>query len=260
MDFPFHAARDIIAFVLILVRVSAFLVLFPFFNSRIIPVYAKAGLALLFTVLLYPVVGHEFATPPAALWALGPSVAGEILIGFVLGLMVHVFFEAVRMMGQLVGFQTGFSIANVLDPMSGAQVSILSNLAYWMSMIFFLTLNGHHVMLGALRESFALIRFGAFHLDQTLFETVLEKAADIFVLALKIGAPAIAALLFAKVAFGLITKMIPQMNIMIVAFPVQIVVGLIFFGLSLGVLLHVSEAYVMDLAPLLGKTMGRIGG
>ena len=74
-------------------------------------------------------------------------------------------------------------------------------------------------------------------------------------IAIKIGAPAIAALLFTKVAFGLITKLIPQMNIMIVAFPVQIVVGLIFFGISLSVLLGSVEKYLGGLGPVLTNIM-----
>ena len=78
---------------------------------------------------------------------------------------------------------------------------------------------------------------------------------DMFVIAIKIGAPAIAALLFTKVAFGLITKFIPQMNIMIVAFPVQIVIGLLFFGISLNVLLGFMERYLQGLGPLLMDTM-----
>ena len=78
---------------------------------------------------------------------------------------------------------------------------------------------------------------------------------DMFAIAVKIGAPAIAALLFTNLAFGIIVKVIPQMNIMIVAFPVQITIGLIFYGVSLNVLLKFMEKYLKDLGPMLINTM-----
>ena len=182
-------------------------------------------------------------------------IISELLVGMILGLTVQVFFEAVSMMGQLVGFQTGFAIVNILDPQSGTQTSILSNMAYMVAMVLFLTLNGHYILLGAIRESFEIINVGSLSLNKRLFNVIMGVSAEMFVLAVKIGSPAIAALLLTKVLFGLITKLIPQMNIMIVAFPVQIVIGLIFFGISMIVLLMIMERYVGDLDLLLINTM-----
>jgi flagellar biosynthetic protein FliR len=81
-----------------------------------------------------------------------------------------------------------------------------------------------------------------------------------FVIALKIGAPAIGALLFTKVAFALVTKLIPQMNIMIVAFPIQIVIGLIFFGITLNIILRFVENYLGGMGVLLIDTMTGLKG
>lgn len=242
-------------FFLILIRVSVILFLFPFFSSRVIPVLTKAGLALIITVILYPVIDTALGAFPATLWGMTRMVLSELIVGMILGLLVQMFFEGVMIMGQTVGFQTGFAIANILDPQSGMQVSILSNMAYLVAMVLFLLLNGHHILLGAMRESFEIIGVGSLNLNKQIFERVIATSADMFVIAIKIGAPAIAALLFTMVAFGLITKLIPQMNIMIVAFPVQIVVGLVFFGVSLSVLLRSMEKYLGGLGPVLTNTM-----
>jgi flagellar biosynthetic protein FliR len=242
-------------FFLILTRVSVILFLFPFFSSRVIPVLTKAGLALIITVILYPVIHTLPGAFPASAWGMARMVLSELIVGMILGLLSQMFFEGVRIMGQLVGFQTGFAITNILDPQSGMQVSILSNMAYLVAMVLFLLLNGHHILLGAMRESFQIIEVGSLNLNRQIFQRVMASSADMFVIAIKIGAPAIAALLFTKVAFGLITKLIPQMNIMIVAFPVQIVVGLLFFGVSLSVLLGSMEKYLGSLGPLLTNTM-----
>ena len=242
-------------FFLILTRVSVILFLFPFFSSRVIPVLTKAGLALVITVILYPIIDSAPGAFPATAWGMARIVFSELIVGMILGLLIQMFFEGVRIMGQLVGFQTGFAITNILDPQSGQQVSILSNMAYLLAMVLFLLLNGHHILLGAMRESFQIIEVGSLNLNRQIFQRVMATSADMFVIAVKIGAPAIAALLFTKVAFGLITKLMPQMNIMIVAFPVQIIVGLVFFGVSLSVLLGSMEKYLGGLGPVLTNTM-----
>jgi flagellar biosynthetic protein FliR len=158
-------------------------------------------------------------------------------------------------MGQVVGFETGFAIANVFDPQSGAQISLLANFAFFVSMVLFLLFNGHHVLIQAVKESFELLPVGAMTLNPALVEKMLSVTSDMFVIALKIGAPAIAALLLTKVAFGLVTKLIPQMNIMIVAFPVQIVIGLFFFSFCMAVLRYFMETYVEQLGEFLVSVM-----
>ncbi|HUU40669.1 MAG TPA: flagellar biosynthetic protein FliR [Desulfatiglandales bacterium] len=243
-------------FFLILIRVSVILFLLPFFSSRVIPVLSKAGLCLIVAIVLFPVVHiSETVEFPDHLWEMIQLVITEFIIGMILGLIVEIFFEGVKMMGQLVGFQTGFAIVNILDPQSGTQVSILSNMAYFVAIALFLILNGHHIMLKAMRESFEIINVGSLNLNAKIFETFMRDVGEMFVIAVKIGAPAIAALIFTQAVFGLITKLIPQMNIMIVAFPVQIIIGLVFFGVCLNTLLRFTEVYISDLNSVLMNTM-----
>lgn len=247
------------AFLLILIRVGVILFMFPFFSSRIIPAFVKAGLVLVLTIILFPVVDREMLEFPDTLWGIAQLIIAEAIIGMILGLLVQFFFESVRIMGQLVGFQTGFAITNILDPQSGIQISIFSNMAYLMAMIMFIIMNGHHILIAAIQESFEIIHVGHFSLSGGMVQEMMDLSADMFVIAVKIGAPAIAALLFTQVAFGLITKLMPQMNIMIVAFPVQVVVGLLFFGISLYGLLVIMESYLGGLKPLLLGTMTLLG-
>jgi flagellar biosynthetic protein FliR len=252
LPISYHECKS---FFLILIRISVILFVFPFFNARVIPIFLKAGLALLVTIILFPVVDHTMLEFPSTLLGMAQLILAEMIIGMILGLLIQIFFEAVRMMGQLVGFQTGFAIANILDPQSGIQASIFANMAYLVAMVFFLLLDGHHILLAAIRESFDIINIGCLGLNGHLLQGMMDLSADMFAIAIKIGAPGIAALLFTKVAFGLITKLMPQMNIMIVAFPVQIVIGLLFFGMCIHVLLRAMERYLGTLEPLLLSTM-----
>jgi len=254
---PYH---DFASFFLIFIRVSVILFMFPFFSAQVIPVFSKAGLALMITLVLYPVTSIPEGKFPFTGWEMAHIILGELMIGMILGLMIQLFFEGIRMMGQLVGFQTGFAITNVLDPQSGIQISILANMAYLVAMVIFLLLNGHHIALKAIRDSFEVIHIGSFRIDQQVVLEIMRHTSDMFLIALKIGAPAICALLLTKVAFGLVTKLMPQMNIMIVAFPIQIIVGLLFFGITLGIIHRCMEGYLLGLGDLILNLMKRING
>ena len=255
MDILTISYQEYKAFFLVLIRVSAILVMFPFFSARVIPTLIKAGLALVITIVLFPVVNNQMVAFPGTLLGVAQLILAELIIGMTLGLMVQMFFEGVRIMGQMVGFQTGFAITNVIDPQSGVQVSIFANMAYFVAITLFLLLNGHHILLNAVRASFDIINVGSLGLNVGMLKKMINISGDMFVIAVKIGAPPIAALLFTSAAFGLIVKLIPQMNILIVAFPVKICVGLFFLGVSFNVLLGFMERYLEGLGPLLINTM-----
>ena len=247
-DTPF---QDFNHFLLIFIRVGIILFLLPFFNSRRIQVMSKVGMTFIIAILLYPVIDVRPSAMPANTMGIVQLIGGELVIGMILGLMVQVFFEGVKVMGEMVGFQTGLSIANIIDPQSGMQLSIFSNMAYLLAMILFLLLNGHHVLLNAIKGSFEIIQVGTLSLNPQFMQKMISHVGQMFVIGIKIGAPAIAALLFTKIVFGLITKFIPQMNIMIVAFPAQIAVGLLFFGISLRLVLLFVEKHVDSLEALM---------
>jgi flagellar biosynthetic protein FliR len=252
--------REVEVFLLILVRVGTVLFLFPFFSSRLIPLLCKAGLCILLAVLFFPVVDVKGAHLPSSVLGVSLLLVSELTVGLILGLLVEIFFEGVRMMGQLVGFQTGFSITNIIDPQNGIQVSVLSNLAYFVAVALFLAFDGHHLFLLALKESYEIIPVGGLSIKPAGLMDLIGKFGDMFVLSIKMGAPAVVGLLFMKAALGLVCKAIPQMNVMIVAFPVQIILGLFFFGVSLRVVLIIMERYLAGLTPLLMNTMAWMKG
>ncbi len=243
------------AFLLILIRVSIVLFLLPIFGSNIVQTRIKAGLAFFVAVILFSVMKPDVNLFPKNLLSGLNLVLSECIIGIIIGLMIRMFFTAAQLAGQLIGFQMGFAIINVLDPQTGTQASIIAQFGYWLAVLLFLLLNGHHLLLNGLKESFDIINVGSIGLSQGLFQTVIAAASRMFSLAIKIGAPAIAALLFVSAAFGICAKFTPQMNILIVAFPLKIVVGLIFFGLSLQIILRITKGYLGSFDTLLINIM-----
>lgn len=247
-------------FLLVFIRVSVVLFLFPIFGTQMFPTLAKAGFAGLLTLGLLPVVktaGYPF--PDSAIEA-GLLIGSEVIIGVILGMIIRMFFAAVQLAGQLISFQMGFAMINVLDPQTGSQVSILDQIGYWVVLLIFLLLNGHHLMISALADSFRIIDIGHIVLRTDIYRHVIDQSVAMFVLAVKIGAPGIVALLFVSAAFGLCAKFAPQMNILIAAFPVKIIVGLFFFGVTFQIILTATQTFVRYLLPQLLSMLRMLAG
>jgi flagellar biosynthetic protein FliR len=136
----------------------------------------------------------------------------------------------------------------------------MDQLAYWVCVLVFLMMNGHHVMFISLIDSFSVVPIGFFMLKKVMLGKMLSLGSDMFMSGIKIGAPIIAALLLTSTAFGLIARFSPQMNVMIVAFPLKIVVGLFFFGLLLETIIIYSREYIVGLKVLLMGFLYHAGG
>ena len=125
------------------------------------------------------------------------------------------------------------SIVNVIDPITSDQVTIIAQVKNIVATLIFLSVNAHHWFIQAIVSSFGVVPPMTFNFSPLLTQSILEQTNRMFIIALKIGAPLIAALLFTSVALGLIARTVPQVNIFIVGFPLKIAVGLIGLGLSL---------------------------
>jgi flagellar biosynthetic protein FliR len=247
------------SFILVLTRISIVLFMLPIFGTAMLPNLVKAGMALTISFALFTVVRPDPNLFPESLLSSLNLIVSEVIFGLVIGLTIRLFFAAIQLGGQLIGFQMGFAISNVLDPESGAQTPIVAHMGYWIAVLIFLLLNGHHILLKTLADSFSVVEVGSFGFRDGLFHKILDVSGDMFSIAIKFGAPTIAALLFTSAAFGIVAKLVPQMNILIVAFPLKIVVGLFFFGLSLRVLLYLVEQYVGGLGSMLKVMVGPMG-
>ena len=141
----------------------------------------------------------------------------------------------------------GLAMANIIDPATSEQVPLLAQLNNLIAVLIFLAINAHYWFLRALVESFRLVPPFSFHFSNSLMEQLISLAGNIFVIAVKVGAPVIAVLLFMSVAFGLAARTVPQMNIFFVAMPLKILVGLMFFVFSLPYIASFIELLFSDL-------------
>lgn len=218
---------------LIFLRISAVMLTLPVFDSRSIPILFKAGFSLAVSVLLLPLLNPSLPPLEGLSLAFGLGAVGEILMGAILGFSVKLLFAGVQLAGQLAGFQMGIGIANVFDPVTSAQVSVIGQFNNLLAMLIFLVINAHHVFLRAVADSFRLVPPLGFHYGAASAGTIIDLAGHMFVVAVQIGAPVIVALMLASVALGIMARTVPQMNVYFVAAPVNVIVGLMFIGFSL---------------------------
>lgn len=243
MNFPLFTPELVQSFILVLLRVSAMIVTIPVIGHRSVPVRIKACLSLIMAFLIFPFVSRQMPAISPDLFPLVMQMAGEVMIGLVIGFTARFVFTGIQFAGELIGIQMGFSIANVLDPMSDLRVSVVSEMQYLMAMLAFLAVNGHHIFISAMVDSYRLLAPLGFHFSGQLMQVILESSKDIFIVAVKASAPVIAVLLFTNLGLALVARTVPQINILIVGFPIQIAAGLIFLGLTMPILLRVVEQY-----------------
>jgi flagellar biosynthetic protein FliR len=191
------------------------------------------ALAFAVSLILFPMLDLNPVPPVSNIFTLGLGAVGEILLGLIIGLSVKLIFAGIQLAGQMVGYQMGLAIANVMDPAQSQQALLLAQFNNLMALLVFLTINAHYWFIRALTQSYRMIPPLNVHFSGSLMEYLVELSGKMFVISIQVGAPVIAALLVTSAAFGLMARMVPQMNVFIVAMPVKIGVGLLFIGLSL---------------------------
>ena len=220
-------------FFLVFIRVGAILMFMPVFDSKSIPLFFKVALAFATSMMLFPMLGLESLPVFGNVFLLGVRVIAEILIGLVIGFAIKLIFAGIQLAGQLAGYQMGMALANVMDPASSQQVPLLAQFTNLFGLLIFITINAHHWFIKALKHSFEIVPPLSASFSGSLMAQIIQMSGNVFVIGIQVGAPVIAAMLVTSVAFGLIARTVPQMNVFIVAIPLKIGVGLLFLGFSL---------------------------
>jgi len=220
-------------FFLVFLRVGAILMTIPVFESKSIPHLFKLALAFAVSLILFPMLDLNPVPLTGSIVSLGVGAAGEILLGLVIGFSIKLIFAGIQLAGQMAGYQMGFAIANVMDPDQSQQVLLLAQFNNLVALLIFLSINAHYWFIKALTYSFRMIPPLNVHFGGSLMEYLIDMSGKMFVISIQVGAPIIAALLVTSVAFGLMARTVPQMNVFIVAMPLKIGVGFLFLGFSL---------------------------
>jgi flagellar biosynthetic protein FliR len=242
MSLPFLSAEHVEAFILVFLRVGGIIVTIPVISDTSVPLQVKAALTILISLIIFPLVLPNIPEPANyQVLILMYRMAGEVMIGVIIGFSAKFVFAGIQMAGEMIGFQMGLSMANVIDPTTDQQVSTIAELQYLMAMLIFLIVDAHHIFFSAIIKSYSIVSPLTFHFSGQLMQSIFEFSQEMFVIAVKLGAPLMAVMLFTNVGLGIIARTVPQMNIFIVGFPLQIGIGLIFLGLTAPLLVQMTQ-------------------
>ena len=220
-------------FLFVLFRVGAMIIFVPILGSRQIPGAVKIGLMLFLSIAIFPLVQDRPIPEPKGLFDLSKFLMVDLTIGLGIAYISRLIFAAVQVAGTVVDFQMGFGVVNVIDPQTDTQVSVTAQLQNILAIFIFLAIDAHHYIFQAIVDSFFVINPFEINFASVTPEYVLHLFSATFTTAVKISAPIMAILFFLSVGLGLVARTVPQMNVFIVGFPLQIGIGLLMVGLSI---------------------------
>jgi flagellar biosynthetic protein FliR len=236
-----------LGFVLIFARMSGLMVAAPIFGETTVPPQVRAGLALLVSLVFYPIVAAPKLGADPQLLQIVHLVVVETGVGLLIGFSARLLLAGVEMAGEVAGFQMGLGLVNVVDPTFQNQVSLVAQTMTLFATLILVTMDGHHLFIQALASSYTLVPAGTAILTQNALATMTMLCGQIFVIGLKVGAPLVVSVLAANFAMGLMARSVPQMNVFVVGFPFTIGLGLVFLVLGFPYFVQSVAALLRDL-------------
>lgn len=217
---------QIVGYVLVLLRMTAFVFAMPLFGAGSVPTPIKVLLSLVLTVALAPLVVAKAASPLAIsevniLWA-----GRELLIGLFLGFLMRMYFFAVSVAGELIGISSGLASAQIFNPTLGSTSNVIEQLQIMLATLLFLALNGHHFFLEGILKSFETLPIGIYGLNLGGFQAVAPMVRDVMIFGLKIAAPVVVSIFLVNLGMGIIGRAVPQINVLVTSLQVTIIVTL----------------------------------
>ncbi|MBI4556098.1 MAG: flagellar biosynthetic protein FliR [Candidatus Hydrogenedentes bacterium] len=222
-------------FLLVLVRFSGLIVAAPVLGSANFPARAKIGLAILGAMVIVPTLPALVEPLPDEAVHFTLIATGELIIGLMMGFVMTLVFAAIQVAGEIMDMQTGFSLMNVFNPALETQVPIFGFMFFIIAALYLFVLDGHHLMIQALVSSYIKIPIGGFVLRPALLREVSTWGSAMFYDGLLVAAPVAGAMLLAYTTLGILSRLIPQIHLFVVGFPLTIALGLLVAALSMQV-------------------------
>lgn len=227
-------AQAITAFALAMVRATAFIVVVPPFNTRVIPAAVKGIVAAAFALASVPMIVDQQI--PYDTKGFVVALLSQAITGLAMGLLVGLLFHALQTAGALVDLAAGFSLAAIYDPLSESQNPLFGRTYQLVGITLLFATNAHLLIVSGFLRSFEVIPVGGFSAVQ-VSGALTRHLGNFLVAALEIAGPVLACLFLTELVLGLLSRAAPALNIFALAFPVRIVVTLVAAAVALPLLL-----------------------
>ncbi|MFC1483102.1 flagellar biosynthetic protein FliR [Candidatus Margulisiibacteriota bacterium] len=232
-------------FFLIMLRFAGLIHQAPIFRSKVIPINMKVGIVFFMSLVFWAIIPVKEGVIPQTIMGFAFLGVMEFLIGFAIGFMANLLFAVVEAGGNIMGSQMAMSVSMMMDPSSGTQNNIMSRLFRWVVLVLFLTINGHHMVLSALQNSFYLMPVGGMWNWPVAMQYLLKSTSIIFYLGAQLAAPVALTIFVSDFCFGLISKVAPQIRVFQMSFQIKPTLGAFVFFL-IGVLFVESVVKILS--------------
>ena len=226
------AGNDLAGFILVLARVTPLFVIAPLFSSQIIPAHVRGIIAVGISIGLVPVALHGQHIPTDPL-TLGGLVIEGALVGLGFAFVLAVLMGAVESAGSIIDVLSGFSYGSLINPMNGEESAVMTRFYSLVGTLIFLVIGGDAWTLQGLARTFKLVPVSSGPRISSLVGGAEQVFSTVFAAALEVAAPVLVALLITDVAFGVVSRVVPQLNVFAVGFPTKVAVALLVVGASL---------------------------
>lgn len=227
-------------------RVGSAFFMMPFLSSNFIPGRIRLLFVLAFSVLLTPLMADKIPDPPTTALELARQLISEVTVGVFMGIVPAIFMVAIDLVGINAAMATSFSNATVLDPQSATQTTVLSSFLSLIAVMVIVATNLHHLMIGAVLESYDLFSVGSALMTEDMKEFIAKALSLSFSCGFKIGAPFILMIVVLYTSMGIMSRLMPQLNIMFVIMPLQVYLGLALLMMSLPMIIWWFVHFVDD--------------
>ncbi|MEO0335589.1 MAG: flagellar biosynthetic protein FliR [Pseudomonadota bacterium] len=232
---------EILAFFLVVMRMSAFVVSWPVFGAPTVPNTLKILFALLMSMLIFPIVDYSALNQDLLSTQIIVLALREVFIGLIFGYLAKFFFFGIRIAGEIISVTIGLSSSQLFNPAFGGQVTSVEQFKIVVASLFFLAINGHHLLVGGLIDSFRVIPLSGELLNLDHFQSIGIFMQEIMEIGFSLSAPVLISIFFVNVGMAVIGRTVPQINVLITSLPVNILVGLFVMTISVPLLIWQME-------------------
>ena len=241
----------VFVYMLVLTRVSGLVIMAPVMHTTDAPVQYRALLAFAFSLAIMPSQWFVEVVEPDTLPAFAIMIAAELLIGLTMGFGLYILFAGVSLAGELVGQAGGLLAAQIFDPVSGDQVPLMSRAYQFLAITVFALIGGLNVLVTSLLDTFVTIPVGTVGFQPEVAYSLVMILNTSFVLAIRIAAPVLIAILISMLVMGLLSKTLPQLNLMSVGFGINSMLMFTVFCLTLGTGMWCFQERIADVFEVL---------
>lgn len=231
-------------FLLILVRITAFIYVAPFFNLRNVPGKVKVGFSLFFTIILFN-TNTNYNLEYEGVIGFAGIIITEALVGVIIGFFTNMSYYIIAFAGRFMDMEIGFSMVNEFDPVSQIQTTITANYYSYLVMLMMIVTNLHHYIIRAMADTFKLIPLGGGKIKPNMYLLMTDFLGDYFAIGFRIVLPIFAATLIVSSILAILAKIAPNMNMFVIGLQLRVFMGLVVLML-LTVLVYAVSEYIFD--------------